>query len=291
MEPSQKIGFFSGKSVLITGGSSGIGLAAARLLVDGGAHIWLVARDPAKLAAAKTELEARRKDASQVIGITSSDVADEAQARRAVEQAAAGAGVPDVVINSAGVTYPGYFETLDAEIFRNMMDVNYFGTLNIIRAAVPGMLARGSGDILNVSSMAGILAIFGYSAYGASKFAVRGLSDTLRWELKPRGIRVHIAFPPDTETPQLAFEETIKPFETKAIAGNIKPFSAETVARDLLDGISRNRYIILTGADSRFYYTLVNLLGTWMYPVMDIFVSDALRKKKAAQPAGVHQEK
>jgi 3-dehydrosphinganine reductase len=145
------------------------------------------------------------------------------------------------------------------------------------------MLARGSGHILNISSMAGILPIFGYSAYGASKFAIRGLSDTLRWELKPRGIRVSIAFPPDTDTPQLTFESKIKPFETKAIAGNAAVVSAERVARDLLGGIERNRYIILTGFDSRLYYALTNILGAWMFPVMDLFVRDALQKKAKAQ--------
>jgi 3-dehydrosphinganine reductase len=283
MPGSEKQDFFDGKSVLITGGSSGIGLATARLLAARGANVWLVARDAAKLESAKTEVEGLRKYASQVVGVTSADVSVELQADQAVRQASAGMGTPDVLINSAGVVYTGYFETLTADIFKNMMDINFFGTLNIIRAAVPGMLARGSGHILNICSMAGILPIFGYSAYGSSKFAVRGLSDTLRWELKPRGIRVSIAHPPDTDTPQLAYEATIKPFETKVIAGNSGVVSAERVARDLLNGIERNRYIILTGFDSWLYYHLTNLLGAWMYPVMDLFVADALRKKKTAQ--------
>jgi 3-dehydrosphinganine reductase len=280
----QKPGFFTGKSALVTGGSSGIGLAAARLLVRRGAKVWLVARNPVKLAAAKTELDSLRRDPAQIIGTTAADVADEAQARQAVEQATAAIGLPDILINSAGIVYPGYFEALESGVFRRMMDVNYFGTLHMIRAAVPGMLARGSGDILNISSMAGVLAIFGYSAYGASKFAVRGLSDTLRWELKPRGIRLHLAFPPDTDTPQLAFETPIKPFETKVIAGNGAVFSADRVAKDLLDGIERNRYVILTGTDSKLFYTLANVLGPWLFPVMDWFVADALRKKAARKP-------
>jgi 3-dehydrosphinganine reductase len=275
--------FFEGKFALITGGSSGIGLAAARLLAGRGANLWLVARDSKKLTAAKTELEGLRKHAAQTVGVTSADVSIDSEAKRAVEQATAEAGTPDIVINSAGVVFPGYFETLAADVFHNMMDINFFGSLNVIRAAVPGMLARGSGHILNISSMAGILPIFGYSAYGASKFAIRGLSDTLRWELKPRGIRVSIAFPPDTDTPQLAFESKIKPFETKAIAGNAAVVSAERVARDLLGGIERNRYIILTGFDSRLYYALTNILGAWMFPVMDLFVRDALQKKAKTQ--------
>jgi 3-dehydrosphinganine reductase len=273
--------FFAGKSVLITGGSSGIGMAIARQVTARNAHVWLIARDPVKLTAAKNALETIRKDPTQIIGTTSADVAQEEQVRKAVDEAIAGMGLPDIIINSAGVVYPGYFEALDGDIFRRMMDINYFGTLHVIRAVVPGMIARGSGHILNISSMAGVLAIFGYSAYGASKFAVRGLSDTLRWELKPRGIRVSIAFPPDTDTPQLAFETPIKPFETKSIAGNGTVFSAERVAQDILDGIERDRYIILTGLDSKLFYTLANVLGPWLFPVMDMFVADASRKKAA----------
>jgi 3-dehydrosphinganine reductase len=288
LSKSGKSDFYNGKSVLITGGSSGIGLAAARLLAARGANLWLVARDPAKLATAKSEIEALRKEPSQTVGITTADVADEAQAKRAVEQATAAIGLPDILINSAGVVYPGYFEALDGDVFRRMMDVNYFGTLNVIRAVVPGMIARGSGNILNISSMAGVLAIYGYSAYGASKFAVRGLSDTLRWELKPRGVHLHIAFPPDTDTPQLAFETPLKPYETKVIAGNGTVFSAERVARDMLRGIERDRYVILTGTDSTLFYTLANVLGPWLFPVMDLFVADALRKKAARQAKGEH---
>jgi 3-dehydrosphinganine reductase len=290
MTSDKRRDFFEGKAALITGGSSGIGLAAARLLAARGANIWIVARDSAKLAAAKKEIEGLRKNASQAVGVISADVAIEQQAKRAVEQASAGSGVPDLLINSAGVAYPGYFETLDADIFRSMMDINYFGTLHMIRAVAPGMLARGSGHILNISSMAGILPIFGYSAYGASKFAVRGLSDTLRWEWKPRGIKVSVAFPPDTDTPQLAFESKIKPFETKVIAGNAKVVSAERVAQDLLDGMEHDRYVILSSLDSFLYYHLTNFLGPWMFPVMDIFVQDALRKKQSLPHPAAEQK-
>ncbi len=90
---------------------------------------------------------------------------------------------------------------------------------------------------MNVSSVAGYLGIYGYSGYSAAKFAVMGFTEALRFELKPEGISVHIVCPPDTDTPALAFERTLRPPETDAIAGNIKPISAEKVAEAIVKGV------------------------------------------------------
>jgi len=274
--------FFFGKKALITGGSSGIGLALARQLVARGAGVWLVARDEVKLSAACKELKAAAVDPSQTIGSTQADVSVESQANAAVDQATRAFGSLDLVFNSAGVTYPGYFQDLPGDIFRQMMEINYFGTLHVARAVVPEMIRRGKGHLINISSLVGIIATFGYSAYGASKWAIRGLTDTLRYELKQHGVRVSIAFPPDTDTPQLAFEEPIKPFETKVLASTNKVFHPDTVARDILRGVESNRYIILTGFESGLFYWLTNLAGPLQYPIIDLFVSDAIRKKKKA---------
>lgn len=276
-------GFYFGKNVFLTGGSSGIGLALARLLAQRGANLWLVARDPAKLAAAAEEIKKVRVDPAQRVEFSTADVSEEAQAKKAVEKATAAFGLPDIVINNAGVTHPGYFQELDGEVFHRMMDVNYYGTLNITRAVVPGMIRRGGGQIINVSSGVAFMAVFGYSAYAASKWAVRGLTDVLRAELKQHNIRFTLAMPPDTDTPQLAGEEHLRPFELTVIAGSNKVYPPEKVARDILDGAERNRYIILTGADTIFYYWLSQLLGPLQYPVMDMVVADAVRKKRKKQ--------
>ena len=122
------------------------------------------------------------------------------------------------------------------------MDVNYFGMVNVVRAVVPSMIERRRGSIVGVSSAAGLVGVFGYSAYTPTKFAVRGFLETLRAELAPYGIHVGCSFPPDTDTPQLADEEQYKPKETKAISGTIKPLSAERVAANILDGIEKERF-------------------------------------------------
>ncbi len=189
-----------------------------------------MARDETRLQGALEEVRGCRRDGSQNCGAWSADVSDPSQAQGAVAAVTEQAGLPDLVINSAGITHPGYFEEIDLSIFRQMMDVNYFGTLYTIKAVVPGMLDRGSGHIVNVSSLAGLAGAFGYTAYCASKFAVTGLSDALRAELRHRGIIVSCVFPPDTDTPQLAAENLIKPPETKALGATMKVVSADCVA-------------------------------------------------------------
>jgi 3-dehydrosphinganine reductase len=93
---------------------------------------------------------------------------------------------------------------------------------------------------------------------------------------------VSIAFPPDTDTPQLAYEKPIKPFETAVLASTSKVFPPETVADDILRGVKRNRYIILTGTESKLFYWATNLAGPLQYPIIDLLVADAIRRKKKA---------
>ncbi len=274
---------FPGKVALVTGGSSGIGLATSRQLAAAGAHVWLVARDQAKLEKALAQVQANRRDASQQFGIASADVADPAQAAAAVERVTAAIGTPDLVVNCAGVARPGYFQELDLEIFRWTMDIDYFGTVNVVKAVIPGMIARHSGYIVNISSVAGFLGVFGYTAYSAAKFAVRGFSDVLRAEMKPHGIRVSVVFPPDCDTPQLAYENQFKPPETKAIAGNAKCVSPDVVAAAILKGIRREQYMIMPGFEGKLIYRLSGLLGGGIYPLMDMVVAQAQRKMKAGR--------
>ena len=270
---------FADKSVLITGGSSGIGLALARQLVVQGAHVCLLARDVQKLENARQQLETLRVNAQQRIAVLAADVSDNASLSPVLSNWIAADGVPDVLINSAGVARPGYFEELTEEIFRWMMDVNYHGTVNTIRCVLPGMIARKSGQIINFSSIAGVIGVFGYTAYGGSKYAVRGFSDALRAEMKPKGIRVSIVFPPDSDTPQLAWEDQFKPFETRSISGTAKPISADKVAAAVLKAAARGKYAIAPGFEAGYMYFAGTRLGGLIYPIMDAMVRSAQKKK------------
>jgi 3-dehydrosphinganine reductase len=99
---------------------------------------------------------------------------------------------------------PGYFEEVPVAVFERTMAVNYFGTLYPLKAVVPAMVKRGKGAVVLISSGAGLMGLFGYTPYSPTKFALRGLAESLRAELKPTGVHVMIVYPPDTDTPQLA---------------------------------------------------------------------------------------
>lgn len=264
---------YQNKVALITGGSSGIGLALAKSLSAMGAHVWVIARRPERLEAALGSILDARKDSQQKCGVVAGDVSDWDQVTSAVERVIQEVGIPDLLFNSAGVAHPGYVQDLDIKIFRWMIDVNYLGTVYATKACLPGMLQRKSGHIVNISSMAGFLGVFGYTAYGASKYAVSGFSDALRAEMKPLGIRVSIVFPSDTDTEQLAYEDQYKPAETRAIAGNLKAMLPEQVAKVILKDVARGRYIIIPGFENRLIHRLTGIVGNAIYPIMDLLIA------------------
>jgi len=268
--------YFQGKTIVLTGGSSGIGLAMARELSRAGARLWLLARRESLLKEAIASLEGETGHA-----YLSVDVADRNQVERAVEHIRRESGIPDMILHAAGITHPGYAEEIPFETYRRLMEVNYLGVANLNAAFLPEMISRGSGHLTHFSSVAGFIGVFGYAAYAPTKFALRGYSDVLRSELKPRGVRVSIVFPPDTDTPSLREEAALKPFETKEISGAGGLLSAEKVALETLRGMARGKYLILPGFESKVIFALNNLLGAGVYPVMDFLVTRAIRKKES----------
>ena len=232
--------------VLITGGSSGIGLALARQSAAAGARVSLIARDPAKLAAAQAAVSAVGGGAAQVFTV-SADVSVEREGLDALAAAEGVHGPVDILITSAGVARPGYFEEVPVAVFERTMAVNYFGTLYLLKAVIPAMRRRARGTVVLISSGAGLCGIFGYTPYAPSKFALRGLAESLRAELQGTGVHVAIVYPPDTETPQLAEENRTKPPETKALTAGAGVWSADDVARVTLRGVARRRFAITPG--------------------------------------------
>lgn len=126
---------------------------------------------------------------------------------------------------------------------------------------------------MSIASGAGLIGIYGYSAYCPSKFALRGLVESLRGELKPKGIGVTIVYPPDTDTPQLAAENKIKPPETKRITATAKTWSPQAVAEQILKGIDRQQLAIAPGAEltilKQFHSLLAPLLNWYFDRIID----------------------
>ena len=274
---------FHNQHAIITGGSSGIGRATARLLTRRGAHVSIIARRQELLDETLAELEALRENPTQRLRAYSADVTDWEQTRQAIASLIADGYSPDILINAAGFAHPGYFEELPLDIFRYTMDTDFFGTLHPIKAVLPTMMERRSGHIVNFSSVAGFLGVFGYTAYGAAKFAVRGFSDVLRQEMKPYGVHVSVIFPPDTDTPQLHYENQFKPLETRRIAGAAKALTADQVAQALVRGIERRQAYILPSLDTRLYFLLSNGFSGLFRWYFDRVIAKARRERQGSK--------
>jgi 3-dehydrosphinganine reductase len=266
-------------TVIVTGGSSGIGLAVAKRFAARGADVAIVARTAERLEAAAAELRALATDPAQRIEWRAADLSDFSAAQAALDDLDAAGFAPDVLVNSAGVIIPGRFVSMPLEGFEANMDCGYWSVVYPCRAVAPRMVARGRGHIVNVSSVAGYLGIYGYTGYSSAKFAVMGFTEALRFEMKPAGVRVSVVCPPDTDTPALAHEHTLRPRETDVIAGNIKPISADKVADAVVRAVDGNRYLVIPDALSAFYYRLKGLLPELFFAIVDGDVAKAQREE------------
>ncbi|MEX1006677.1 MAG: SDR family oxidoreductase [Acidimicrobiia bacterium] len=267
----------AGSHAVVTGGSSGIGRATARLLAAGGARVSLLARDEVRLADAARDVSFGV--ASDMVGVASADVRDGAALRAAVARLTEGLGPCDILVTAAGTAHPGYFEQLDESVFRDQMEVDYFGTLHAVRAVVPSMIERKRGHLVLVGSTAALIGVFGYSAYAPAKYAVRGLAETLRVELAPHGIVVSCVYPPDTKTPGLDRENAMKPPETERISASIKPRDATRVAQAIVRGIERDRLVITADLQTAALARAAGLLGPYVRRTMDRTVRKVRRQR------------
>jgi NAD(P)-dependent dehydrogenase (short-subunit alcohol dehydrogenase family) len=180
-----------GTTVLITGGSRGLGLLLAREFGRRGARVAVCARDTAELERARADLEARDIAALPV----ACDVSDGAQVEAMVRTVRDHWGPIDVLVNNAGIITVGPVETMTLADYRAAMDINFWGALHAILAVLPTMRERRAGRIVNITSIGGKLSVPHLSAYSASKFALVGLSEGLRAELARDGILVTTVCP------------------------------------------------------------------------------------------------
>ena len=181
-------------AVFITGASSGIGKACALHLDRAGFSVIAGVRNPA-------DAEALRREASQRLTTVFMDVADSASIEAAAAAVAAlTRGSLFGLMNNAGIAFGGPLEILSVQDIRGLLDVNILGVLAVTKAFLP-MLRKGRGRVINMGSTSGILALPCLSAYAASKFALKGLSDALRLELKPVGVSVSLLEIGNVETP------------------------------------------------------------------------------------------
>lgn len=233
------------KTLYVTGGSAGIGLALAKQAAAAGAHVALFARDPVRLEAAVAEVRAAGAPDVRVER-RPLDVTDRARVAEVLAEAVAAFGPPDVLVNNAGRALPRRFDDVTPEQFDATLRLNLAAPRDTVAALLPHLRAR-RGAILNVSSMAGFIGVYGYTDYSASKFGLIGFSEALRQELKPDGVTVQVLCPPDTDTPGFANENREKPAETRALSKGVRLLSADDVAREALKALGTSTFLIVPG--------------------------------------------
>lgn len=240
------------QSVLVTGSNSGIGRATAVRLAAAGYRVFAAMRDTAK---AEKLLKLAREAGCEVepIGL---DVTDDASVSQAVADLRDRIGSLDVLINNAGIGWNATTEDIDIDAAKVVFDTNYWGVVRCVKAVLPGMRERGSGHIVNISSIAGRIAAIGQTVYASSKWALECLSESLAQETAPFGVRVSVIQPGVTRTAILpknvdhpaptAYESSYRrmlQFYAKGIEANVSPDSiAETIHAALADPSPRLRY-------------------------------------------------
>ncbi|KAK2151858.1 hypothetical protein LSH36_348g01013 [Paralvinella palmiformis] len=255
---SPKILQLKGKHVMITGGSSGIGQALAIEAAKKGANISILARNQTALNAAKEVIQKELLDnVTQKVMAISVDISKDYDVLTSkIQQAEQEIGPVTMLINCAGFSIAGRFEDISLNDFKRLMDVNYFGSVCATKAVVEGMKQRECGRIVFVSSQAGQLGVCGFSGYSASKYALRGLAESLQMEWKPYSIRVTLSFPPDTDTPGYKEELKSKPKETQLISETSGLFKPQQVAHQIIADAQFGRFISSIGLEG---YMLSNL--------------------------------
>jgi clavulanate-9-aldehyde reducatase len=230
----------SGKAVAITGASSGIGEATALTLAKAGASVALGARRKDRIDA----LAARIEDEGGTAVALEVDVSDEAAARGFIEAAHERLGRLDTLVNNAGVMLLGPVEQADSEDWRTMVNVNLLGLMYCTHAALPIMLGQESGDIVNISSVAGRFARAGNAVYAATKFGVGAFSEGLRNEITERGVRVTLVEPGFVDT-ELQGHNTGEVLETlEAMREHLRdPLRAQDIANGILYAVSQPPHV------------------------------------------------
>ncbi|XP_060583252.1 3-ketodihydrosphingosine reductase-like, partial [Ruditapes philippinarum] len=228
------------KHVVVTGGSSGIGKAIAVLAAQQGANVTILARNKLRLEEAKTEIQGHLKPNGKVQSFSVDLSTNYDDVKKCVTEAEEKFGPVFMLVNSAGTSVSRSFQDLDASEFKKLMEANYYSAVNATKASIDSMVEQQAGRVVFLSSQAGQIGLFGFSAYSASKFALRGLAEALQMEMTPHNVRVTVAFPPDTDTPGFQHELQGKPKETMLIsetAGLLKPQDvAHTIISDSLKG-------------------------------------------------------
>jgi short-subunit dehydrogenase len=259
--------------VVVTGAASGIGAALAQCLASKGAHLALVDRDrPVLEEVAETVRRTRTPVRSYV-----ADLSDPAAIQQLPQAVHADLGPVSVLINNAGIALTGTFEQATAEQFDRVLAINFQAPVAMVRAFLPQLRSSGSAQIVNLSSLFGLIGVPGQVAYCASKFALRGFSEALRAELLTTGIGVSVVHPGGIRTKILASSDIaagMDPLQAAARKTSGQRFlrmEPRKAAERIVTGIERRENRILVGADAHLLELLQRLLPASYGRLLSLF--------------------
>lgn len=266
------------RTALVTGASSGFGLLISVELAQAGYQVAATMRNPER--AERLWAAAREAGVEARIDVWALDVTDEAQAQAVAAEVIERYGRLDVLVNNAGYAVGGFVEDVSMEEWRAQMETNFFGVLHVTKAFLPYLRQQRSGRILNISSVSGLFGFPVLSPYVASKFALEGLSESMRYELHPFGIDVVLVEPASYKTdiwgktfddfainPDSPYAEHLRKFEsitrdTAANAGNASEVATLVVR---LANAKRTKLRYAIGPGAKLMVTLKRLLpGSWI---------------------------
>lgn len=285
-----KIRDFTDKKCFITGAASGIGRATAHAMAGRGARLFLTDINREPLEAVAREI---KQAGGTVVAWDAFDIRDIDRVRAFADRIQKESGSMDIVMNIAGTAIWGSVERLRHVHWKTMIDINLMGPINVIECLLPEMVRTGTGGhLVNVSSAAGLIALPWHAAYSASKFGLRGLSEVLRYDLRPHRIGVSVVCPGAVKTPLVntvqilgvdrnhkAIRKFVARFEKHAV-------SPGKVAADIIRGIEKNRYLVTTSFDIRMGYWVKRKIF-FPYHITMIMINWLFRQaaKKAEPPA------
>lgn len=260
------------KIVIVTGGSSGIGLACAEIFAREGARVVITGRNSKRLSEAEDQLKGK---GLSVLAITG-DAASEADNQRIASETVAVFGGIDILINNAGISMRALFEDLDLKVFQQVMDINFYGTVYATKYCLPHIL-KSKGSIIGISSINGYRGTPARTAYTASKFAMQGFLEALRTEVMKKGVHVLVACPGFTASNirnAALTADGSQQGESPRDEG--KMMTAEEVAESVLKAVKkRKRDLVLTTEGK-----LAVFLNKWVPGLMDNIVYNKMAKEK-----------
>jgi len=235
-------GRLEGKVALVTGASSGIGQATAKALSSAGAAVAIGARSADKLKDLATELHG----AGGRVVTLDLDVTDEQSATDAVQRTVDELGRIDIVVNAAGLMLLGPIVEGNTEDWRRMMSTNVLGLMYVTHAAIPHLVEQGSGDVINISSVAGRTAKPGSGVYNASKWAVNAFSESLRQEVTAKGVRITLVEPGavDTALNDQITDESARETSKKSY-DSMRTLHAEDIANTILFAVTQPDHVAM----------------------------------------------